>query len=160
MREGTGRQLLHVHREPAWLPPGARAEVVGVDGACEPPAPVGIVRLLLRDDGGGVLVVRRPDGDGWDIPSAAASGLDPLEVLAGLAATYGARDPRLLGFVRNVVDGPADDYPWPVPLAHFCVWTARGAEPTPGARWLTPAEAAVELGERHWWPLLGRPGDD
>jgi hypothetical protein len=80
---------------------------------------------------------------------------DCLEALT--AGVLGVSPPtRLLGYVRNVVPSPGPGYPWPVPEAHFTVWHC----PMPpdsevAGTWLDLREAEAELGERHWWPLVG-----
>jgi hypothetical protein len=115
-----------------------------------------VVRLLATRGRRSLLVTRRPDGTGLDIPCSAVSaegiGATLRELVVG---AVGTRSPtRLLGYVRNSVSGPADGYPWPTPMAHFAVW--RCVLPTgrqvPGT-WLPYEDADAHLGERHWWPL-------
>ena len=66
----------------------------------------------------------------------------------------------LLGFVRNVVVDPPDDYPWPSPEAYFTVWHCTWpVDGEPSGTWLDAREASAELGKRHWWPLAAHvPG--
>jgi hypothetical protein len=54
------------------------------------------------------------------------------------------------------VPEPDPDYPWPAPRACFAVF-ARAVDPDVphgDGQWLSLDEAAVHLGERHWWPLV------
>ena len=65
---------------------------------------------------------------------------------------------RLADPVDNVVREPDAGYPWPVPTACFALF-ALPADGLTGGRWLPTAQQEVELGERHWWPLVA-PGAD
>ncbi|MGO4343406.1 DUF4031 domain-containing protein [Phycicoccus sp. Soil748] len=143
----------------AWLPPGSRADVIA-SRQPEPPASTVVVRLaLLR--GPDLLVLERLTG-GLDLPSAPVGRLAPADALARLlevVAGPGHRlAPELLGYVRNTVPEPDADYPWPVPKACFAVWhDALGVTEelrTGVGLWVRRDEAAAELGERHWWPLV------
>jgi hypothetical protein len=122
-----------------------------------------VVRLALwrRDQ---LLVLERLDGGGADLPSAPVAGLDPREALDRLHRVVlgvpAPRTTRLLGYVRNTVPRADAGYPWPVPKACFAVWTdelAASAGSLAGS-WLPADRLHVELGERHWWPLLDRHG--
>jgi hypothetical protein len=120
------------------------------------PVPVCLVRLLVTHRNR-VLVVSRPDGRGFDLPTRRAVGGAWEEALESLAreTVDGDHRPGLLGYVRNSVPGAPKDYPWPAPRAHFAVWCC----PLPDHRrtsgtWLGAAEAEAELGRRHWWPLV------
>lgn len=148
--------LLSVPDAP-WLPPGGRAEVVRSPTA---PRPTGLVRLLVRRDGT-VFCTPRDDGR-LDLPTRRVSGDDPdgsvtARRLVRDVLGPGAR-PSPVGYVRNVVPAPDDDYPWPVPVAHFTVWEAVG-EPVRDGRWVDVSVGSSVLGTRHWWPLVaGAPG--
>lgn len=152
-------KVIHSVPGAAWLPPGSRADVI-TSRQEDPPANTVVVRLaLLR--GPDLLVLERLGG-GLDLPSAPVGELSPREALARLLAVVaGPGDdlaPRLLGYVRNTVPAPDDDYPWPVPKACFAVWhadlPARDDLGTGVGRWIRRDEAAGALGERHWWPLV------
>lgn len=58
---------------------------------------------------------------------------------------------RFVGAVRNVVDSPGDDYSWPVPLAHFGIWTSDRA-PSITGEWVSLVHDS-SLRDRHWFPL-------
>ena len=155
-----GRVLVS-HHGPAWLPAGGRADVVAVGASAAPPEPTCLVRLLVTQDDR-MLVVPRRDGRGMDIPTRAVGGGAVHQVLDSLVVDVlgDVRRTVLLGYVRNVVREPPDDYPWPAPDAYFAVWhcplSADGelsAAGEPEGEWLDPVGAATELGERHWWPL-------
>ena len=156
----TGDQVLTSRPDAPWLPPGGRADVVLAATDTPVPDPVCIVRLLTMyaDEAGPRLhVVSRSDGGGPDLPTRLVADGSPEECLAALAAdTWGQDLPvQLLGYVRNVVTPPVDDYAWPVPHAHFAVWHASLADlssPTSG-EWLAEEQARDALAERHWWPL-------
>ncbi|WP_098465240.1 NUDIX hydrolase [Isoptericola jiangsuensis] len=143
-----------------WLPPGGRADVVlDPDGA--PPAPTGLVRLLLRS-GDDVFCVPRDGGTGrLDLPTCVVPDHDDGRTAAlGLARAVLGRDvvPTMVGYVRNEVLLPgaaSGNYPWPAPVCHFTVWQATGTPHLPGT-WL-PTDAASPLADRHWWPLLAAP---
>ncbi|GIG23254.1 hypothetical protein Cch01nite_39780 [Cellulomonas chitinilytica] len=142
--------LLRAVPAPTWLPPGSSADVM----LGEPPAdePTGLVRLLVVRDGR-VFCVPRDDGR-TDIPTREVrTGCDPREEANALARSVLGRavDIRPVGYVRNLVVAPEPDYPWPVPVACFVVWTPTGpAEPHVPGSWCGEAE----LRERHWWPLV------
>ena len=153
----TARVLASTQDAP-WLPPGGRADVVLAGVGEDPPEPTCLVRLLVVRDGA-VLVLPRGDGGGLDLPARRVGDESPDAALRALAAETPAlaAEPVLLGYVRNVVETPADGYPWPVPEAHFAVWVSdlgagRGRR-AQAARWLERHEVEEHLGERHWWPL-------
>jgi hypothetical protein len=105
--------------------------------------------------GDAVLGVLRPDGQGLDSPTRTAD--DPVETVARLHGEVlgGRGDPRLLGFVRNLVPDPPDHYPWPAPVASFAVWRVEaGRDDARLGAWLEREQAQEQLGSRHWWPLL------
>lgn len=141
--------LLRSTPDAPWLPAGGRADVVRSDAA---PSPTGLVRLLVRR-GREVLCVPRDDGR-LDLPTRVVPPDDPdgRRTAGELARDVleGVPRPAPVGFVRNVVTAPAPGYPWPVPLAHFSVWSAAGA-PVRAGRWLDVNDEALR--ERHWWPL-------
>lgn len=136
--------------EAPWLPPGGRAEVVRRE---IPPSPMSMVRLLLRR-GDEVFCVPRSETGKLDLPTRRtdAGDLDGVRTIAALAAeVVGApAETRFLGAVRNVVERPVDDYPWPTPLAHFGVWASSDA-PIVDGTWVDLST----LTERHWHPLVG-----
>jgi hypothetical protein len=122
------------------------------------PEPTCLVRLLVTQDGR-MLVVPRGDGRGMDIPTRAVGGGAVHRVLDSLVVDVlgDVRRTVLLGYVRNVVREPPDDYPWPAPDAYFAVWHCPlSADGEPEGEWLDPVGAAIELGERHWWPLAAQ----
>lgn len=139
-----------------WLPPGSRADVIASRQE-DPPANTVLVRLALRRRGDLLLVER--DG-GWDLPSRTVDGTGVRAALDGLTADLmGAADalaPRLLGYVRNTVPTPGDDYPWPAPKACFAVYTDElmPSVDTDRGTWFGLGDAARAAGERHWWPLF------
>ncbi|WP_346767721.1 DUF4031 domain-containing protein [Knoellia koreensis] len=142
----------------SWLPPGSRADVIASRQE-NPPSHTVVVRLaLFRGDD--VLVLDRSDGGGPDLPSAPVGDATPAQALDLLhrvvTGVDAPPDLRLIGYVRNVVQQPDDDYPWPTPSAAFTVWQREvGPDATVLAgRWLQPADQAAQLGTRHWWPLL------
>lgn len=136
-----------------WLPPGGRADVVR---SAAVPAPAALVRLLVRRRG---LVLCTPRDDGrLDLPTRTVDPSDPTGQVtaAALARSVLGDDVRSLhplGFVRNVVEAPTPDYPWPAPIAHFAVWTATGT-PVVDGEWLDATAPDSVLRPRHWWPLL------
>lgn len=146
--------LLRSTADAPWLPAGGRADVVRASVA---PAPTGLVRLLVRR-GDALFCTRRDDGR-LDLPTRAVPPDDPDGALtaAGLAGDVLGSGARAVpvGFVRNVVDAPGAGYPWPVPLAHFTVWSAAGTPQVAGV-WLDADEAGTALADRHWWPLVAR----
>lgn len=140
-----------------WLPPGGRADVVASrqEG---PPVPTVVVRVAALSCGR-LFVVERP-GRGLDLPfrpvgegSATAALGDLLGSVVGSPSPHA----RLLGYVRNTVDQPSPDYPWPTPRACFTVFAVEVGHPV-GQRlsgtWLTHEEASGALADRHWWPLM------
>jgi hypothetical protein len=149
------RRLVAATQDAPWLPPGGRAEIVA-DPAGPAPAPTGLVRLLVLRDGHAFCVPR--DGSGKaDLPTRPVPDLgDGRGVAEDLAREVlgTAAGLRLVGYVRNVVTGGAETYPWPIPLAHFAVWTADG-DPRMSGTWLPLG--GPELRDRHWWPLAGGP---
>lgn len=143
------RVLLRAGPDPAWLPPGSRADVML--GAPPAQEPTGLVRLLVVR-GAELFCVPRDDGR-TDLPTRrVAPGEAPHEEAHALAAAVlgpGA-EVRAWGYVRNLVLDLGADYPWPTPVACFSVWrpTTDGVPVVPGV-WCGQAE----MGERHWWPL-------
>lgn len=158
-RVSTRDRVLVSHDGAAWLPAEGRADVVLAGELTVVPAPVCLARLLvMRDDR--ILVETRPDGRGLDIPTRVVRDGRWQEPVRNLVRRVGAPDDAvsLLGYVRNVVNGGHEDYPWPSPHAYFAVWHCRlpapsSADRTEPGTWLDESEAAAELGERHWWPL-------
>ncbi|MGN6252875.1 MAG: hypothetical protein ACTHNS_13775 [Marmoricola sp.] len=143
----------HTFADAAWLPPGGRAEVWLAQTADATPSPICIARLLLIDADGRILVVDRPDGR-TDIPSEQVGHGTAAQAIERLLAQAGepSLSPGILGYVRNVVETATTDYHWPVPIAHFVVWTAQVDRPATG-RWLREDDAHTALSARHWWPL-------
>lgn len=136
--------------EAPWLPPGGRAEVVRRE---IPPSPMSMVRLLLRR-GDEVFCVPRSETGKLDLPTRRtdAGDADGSVTIRALAAQVvgGRADLAFVGVVRNVVERPVDDYPWPTPRAHFGVWASPDAPVVDG----TWADLST-LTERHWHPLVG-----
>jgi len=152
----TRERVVHSTPGAPWLPPGSRADVIASRQVDAPPRTV-MVRAVVRGDRG-LLVVARPDGTGVDLPTRAVErGENAARALDALGAglRIGARGATLLGYVRNVVPTPGPGYPWPVPTACFALFalSTNGAEPATGT-WCPPESQEVELGERHWWPLV------
>jgi hypothetical protein len=146
------------HRDAGWLPRGGRADVVLADGDTAVPDPTCVVRLFATRDGR-VLTVARADGGGPDLPTLAIDGGDVEATLRMLLLrTLGTvRPASMLGYVRNVVADPPDDYPWPSPYAHFVVWHCHvPADLDPVGVWLERTGAETHLGTRHWWPLAAQ----
>jgi hypothetical protein len=149
-------RVLHSERDPHWLPPGSRADVIASrqDG---PPADTVVVRLLVHT-GSALLVVGRDDGGGLDLPSRRVGPGTPQQALSALQEeVVGDEGPtELLGYVRNTVPAPDPGYPWPVPRACFTVFARRvdSARPFGGGHWLALDEASEHLAARHWWVLL------
>lgn len=141
-----------------WLPPCGRADAVLAQRGDVPPEHVGLVRLLVTDPVGRVFAVSRTGGrPGLDLPTAAVNeGESPGPVLERLVLDVAgqASTTSLLGYVRNTLPAGAV-YEWPTPVAHFCVYrVTEPVEPVVEGVWLDREEAAAQLGERHWWPLV------
>lgn len=151
----TSERVLVSHQGAAWLPAGARADVVLAGVPAVVPSPVCLVRLLVTR-GSRILAEARADGDGLDIPTRRVRDGEWKEPLGELLALIVGEDrrPRLLGYVRNHVAGAPADYPWPLPRAHFAVWHCRlPANEDAAGIWLDRAGAEAEMHHRHWWPL-------
>lgn len=148
--DAADETLVHETTDAPWLPPGGRAEVVRL---ASPPRPMSMVRLLLRR-GDEVFCVPRAETGKLDLPTrrVGADDRDGSATIRALAAELvGPRAAAIAfaGAVRNVVDRPTDDYPWPTPLAHFGVWASTDA-PISDGTWI----ALSDLRDRHWHPLL------
>ncbi|CAH0137828.1 hypothetical protein SRABI44_00399 [Microbacterium foliorum] len=145
--------VIHMTPDAAWLPRHGRAEVVR---RRTPPRPMSVVRLLLRQNDRVFCVPRHEDGR-LDLPHRIVGAEDPCgeSAIVELAAQVtGSREPlTFTGAVRNVVDSPQDDYPWPTPHAHFGVWMSEGAPVIDGS-WVAVGGGSA-LRDRHWFPLLG-----
>lgn len=124
--------------------------------AASAPTPTSMVRVLVTRRGE-LLTVPRADGRGLDIPSRRVGHGDAVEACVQrlLRSALGSVPPAVLvGYVRNVVDQPTGDYPWPTPVAHFGVWHCElPAHCEVGGRWLDAGEATSLVAERHWWPI-------
>lgn len=160
---GYGERVQIIDRLPdaPWLPSGGVAEVVLAGPGDAFPGPVGLVRLLITEDDGRIFCVPRSGGRaGWDIPTAPVGHADADMTIGELTmAMFGTRQPvDLVGAVRNIV--PAEvEYEWPSPVTYFCVYRpTMSPSPVVDGTWLSAEEAAVELAERHWWPLVPRSG--
>ncbi|GAB2473299.1 NUDIX domain-containing protein [Xylanimonas ulmi] len=136
-----------------WLPPGNRADAVYSPGGAAP-APTGLVRLLIQR-GDHVFCVARDDTGKPDLPTRTVPDLDDGRTTAELLTRDILGEPAavtLVGFIRNIVDTPDADYPWPTPNAHFSVWAAHG-EPRIQGQWLSISDQESPLRDRHWWPI-------
>ncbi|GAA2737499.1 hypothetical protein GCM10009867_24880 [Pedococcus aerophilus] len=155
-------KVIHSVPDAPWLPNGSRADVI-TSRQQDPPAGTVVVRVVLTR-GADLLVLERLTG-GLDLPSAPVGDLDPQEALRRLLEVVaGPRHdlaPSLLGYVRNSVPTPDEEYPWPVPKACFAVWHAelRHDLDTGVGRWVGRDEAVAALRERHWWPLVAQLQD-
>jgi hypothetical protein len=142
-----------------WLPPGGRADVV-LSRQDDAPVPTVVVRLAVVSEARRMGVAR--PGRGLDLPFREVGEGSVAGALSGLvrsvldpASQYLA--PRLVGYVRNTVERPTADYPWPTPRACF---TAYAVEVSPAVAqelsgsWLTHQRASETLADRHWWPLF------
>lgn len=119
-----------------------------------------MVRVLLQNDQAVFCVPR--DGTGTldlptrRVPSSDRDGLATARRLTfDILGRWATVTP--VGFVRNIVAESADDYEWPVPFAHFTVWSASG-EPAADGTWVDAGEAASVLADRHWYPLIVSQG--
>ena len=150
-------RVVHQSRDPGWLPPGSRADVVASRQE-DAPAQTVVVRLaVLGHDGGParLLVTPRRDRPGTlDLPFATVGDRSTGEALLDLRRSHGVEEPRLHGYVRNTVPRPTPDYPWPAPRACFAVWAVHAEGHAGEGVWLDHARASAELGDRHWWPLF------
>lgn len=103
-----------------------------------------------------VFCVPREGSPRLDLPTrrvpASDDGRATLESLL-LEVLGRPAEASLVGYVRNVVDAPDAGYPWPTPLAHFCVWQVVG-EPVVDGRWISIDHPDSALRDRHWWPLV------
>ena len=148
--DAADETLVHVTTDAPWLPPGGRAEVVR---RSTPPRPISMVRLLFRSSDE-VFCVRREETGRLDLPTRRTDADDPdgsTTIRALAAEVVGPRAPlTFVGAVRNIVEHGVDDYPWPIPVAYFGVWTCTDT-PTIDGTWV----ASPALRERHWYPLLG-----
>lgn len=137
-----------------WLPSGGRADVIR---SLVAPKPASIVRLLLRRSNAVFCVPR--DGVGkLDLPTRKVPSSDQDGIVTVRQLAFDVLGERAsvtpVGFVRNVVLDPAGDYEWPVPFAHFTLWTADG-EPVIAGTWIDTADFASALSDHHWFPLIG-----
>ncbi|WP_282846086.1 NUDIX hydrolase [Microbacterium oxydans] len=148
--------IIHVTPNASWLPPGSRAEVLRL---AIPPQPLCAVRLLLRR-GDRVFCVPRSGTGRLDLPTCFVGADDPAgaATVATLAQEITAETSPLtfVGVVRNVVESPTSDYPWPTPHAHFGLWSSEGAPIIEGS-WVTVGGDSP-LRARHWYPLVADPG--
>lgn len=158
VQKRRGERVVHTYAEPAWLPPGSRADVIASrqEG---PPAQTVVVRLAVLwtdpSEEDRVLVRPRTDGDrGPDLPSLRVDGSveAALDRLTGEHAP--GSSPVLRGYVRNTVPDPTPDYRWPAPRASFAVWSVTVTSAPREGTWRTHARAERELSHRHWWPLF------
>lgn len=148
-------RVLASHPDAPWLPAGGSAHVVLAAAESPIPAPICMVRLLATR-GRDILTVTRDDGRGVDIPSVRVGSSQVQERLEALMLDcLGALQPvALVGYVRNVVTEPTEDYPWPVPDAYFAVWHSEvGEVRLDRGQWTAALSAESGLEARHWWPL-------
>ncbi|WP_219982124.1 NUDIX hydrolase [Microbacterium sp. HD4P20] len=115
-----------------------------------------LVRLLLLIDDR-VFCLPRQETGMLDLPtrSVANADADGSEAIRALVEeVVGDSDAcTFLGAVRNIVDEPTVDYPWPTPVAHFGVWRASAGPVIDGTR-VSTKDADHVLADRHWYPLL------
>lgn len=151
-----GESIIHVTSDASWLPPGSRAEVLRLT---IPPQPLCAVRLLLhRADR--VFCVPRSGTERLDLPTRFVGADDPAgaTAVAALAQEVTAETSalRFVGAVRNVVESPTADYPWPTPHAHFGLWSSE-SDPLIEGSWVTVGRDSP-LRTRHWYPLVADLG--
>jgi len=158
----NGAELLAVHRDAPWLPPGSSAEVWACNAAVGPD-PAAIVRLLLTRH----LFGREPEffcvdsPKGLDLPSRFLGNGDrwerPAEGIAALSSEVTGQSVEVLcvGYVRNVVPFPDDSYSLFTPNAHVPVYRAQTpAAPIVHGERLTIKEGRNGLTARHWWRIV------
>jgi hypothetical protein len=128
-----GERLLDSHRVHDWLP-DAGPGVLDLIASTLPVPETATVgrRLVAGDDHGRLLMV--PTEHGWMLPTAPASGPDPL---------------RVRGYHRVRLDGNP-----PRPWAYVVYLTPAGGKPpdVPGGSWVDPTSAAAQRLEA--WPLV------
>jgi len=125
--------------------------------SAEPPQPMSLVRLLIRD-GDAVFCVPREGAGKLDLPTRHVRAGDPsgVKTVRELCIEVTGGGPlSFVGAVRNIVPDPPGDYAWPAPTAHFGVWQTERA-PRIDGQWLDVRPATTVLSERHWYPLLRR----
>lgn len=165
MSAGPDPRVLSTMENAPWLPPGGRAEVIRTRVV---PTPMCLVRLLVRD-GSRVFCVSRAHSGKLDLPTRQVQEQDPdgHTTILGLVRDIVGPSiaPRFVGAVRNTVGDTAvfinqttttlrpsvEKYEWPIPVAHFGVWTV-DAPPKIAGTWLPASDH--ELRQRHWYPLL------
>lgn len=151
--DAPAEEILRSTPDAAWLPQGGRADVVASRVA---PTPAGLVRLLIRR-GTAVFCVHRDGAGKLDLPTRTVPVSDPDGRATARQLAFDVLGTRAevtpLGFVRNIVASPTDDYAWPVPLAHFTVWGAEG-EPAIAGAWVGVHGPDSVLKDRHWFPLV------
>lgn len=126
--------------------PGSSADVWAGEN-CAPAEPAIIVRPLLtkRGSSGRPEFFCVPTGRGLDLPTRFLGAGDeralPSEGLALVADDVlgdSEVSTRCVGYVRNVVPTPTDDYSHPTPWAHVPVFVAVGAaQPVVDGEWIT-----------------------
>lgn len=157
-------ELIAATADAPWLPAGSTAEVWRTDGTL--PEPAIIVRLLLLSEETDRFFCVGTDR-GLDLPTLflgrGERGCDGWDTLAdGLVrlTTWVLGRPvetRCIGYVRNVVPNPDDDYRYPTPYAHVpVVVPATPAEPVLAGSWTSLAQGRESLTVRHWWPIVER----
>ena len=155
-------RLLQTLSDAPWLPPGSAAEAWASAGP-GPADPVVIIRLLLAR--------RAPDGRreffcvgtdrGLDLPTrrlgATGAPEPPAYGLARLLTDVvgGPVRTRCVGWIRNVVPDPDEDYALPAPYACVTVYApTETVAPVRRGTWVSGVDAAPELLARHWWPVV------
>jgi hypothetical protein len=155
-------RLLQSLPDAPWLPQGSAAEAWASAGPGQSD-PVAIVRLLLVRPGSGERAqFFCVDTDrGLDLPTrwlgGAGSQESPADGLARLLVDVvgGPVPTRCVGWIRNVVPEPDEDYALPTPYACVPVYAPTVAvAPTRSGTWVAGVEDAPEVGERHWWPVV------
>jgi hypothetical protein len=155
--DARGEELIRSTPNASWLPSGGRADVIR---SLVAPKPASIVRLLLRRSDAVFCVPR--DGFGkLDLPMRMVPPSDEDGAATARQLAFDVLEQRAsvtpIGFVRNVVLDPLGDYEWPVPFAHFTLWTADG-EPIVAGTWIEAGDSASALSDRHWFPLVAARG--
>ncbi|WP_218713408.1 hypothetical protein [Arthrobacter sp. BF1] len=146
-----------------WLPQGSSAETwVGHD--CQVREPVIVTRLLIvrRNSGSALEFFCVPSPKGANLPTrylladhAEESSLDGTAKLIREIFGHTALATRCVGFIRNVVPSPDENYKYPSPWAHIPVHLVlSSAEPAVAGEWFDLNRGHAELSQQHWWRIV------